>query len=261
MPIRVVPLVCIETALPAKFAATIREALGRDPDRPAAYADLESRPQRFESLPADAARVKAYIAAHAGAAGVSGGAASARGAARSRHAMAMNHQLQQPRSQSVGGLAARGVPAGDAARLPDRHRGAPAAAGRLRAARPRRRLAALRPRRTDLVVWRRKRVLRRGDPARLGGAAFARVPAPGAGAGDTGDRALRLSGDPDRAHGVDDDPGIAGLDRGRSHGVRFRRHGLGIRRADARRRGVAPSGRQAGLVPRALQGDFCSRRR
>jgi len=63
---RVVPLVCIETALPAKFAATIREALGRDPDRPAAYADLESRPQRFEALPADAARVKAYIAAHAG---------------------------------------------------------------------------------------------------------------------------------------------------------------------------------------------------
>ena len=62
-----VPLVCIETALPAKFAAIIREALGRDPDRPAAYADLESRPQHFESLPADPARVKAYIAAHAGA--------------------------------------------------------------------------------------------------------------------------------------------------------------------------------------------------
>jgi threonine synthase len=63
-----VPLVCIETALPAKFAATIREALGRDPGRPAAYADLESRPQRFDVLPADAGRVKAYIAAHAKAA-------------------------------------------------------------------------------------------------------------------------------------------------------------------------------------------------
>ncbi len=60
-----VPLVCIETALPAKFAATIREALGRDPDRPAAYADLEQRPQRCAVLPADAERVKAYIAAHA----------------------------------------------------------------------------------------------------------------------------------------------------------------------------------------------------
>jgi len=63
-----VPLVCIETALPAKFAATIREALGRDPDRPAAYADLEARPQRCAVLPADVDRVKAYIAAHAGAA-------------------------------------------------------------------------------------------------------------------------------------------------------------------------------------------------
>ena len=59
-----VPLVCIETALPAKFAATIREALGRDPDRPPAYADLESRPQRSVVLPPDAERVKAYIAAH-----------------------------------------------------------------------------------------------------------------------------------------------------------------------------------------------------
>jgi len=60
-----VPLVCIETALPAKFAATIHEALGRDPDRPAAYADLEQRPQRCDVLPADVERVKAYIAAHA----------------------------------------------------------------------------------------------------------------------------------------------------------------------------------------------------
>jgi threonine synthase len=62
-----VPLVCIETALPAKFAATIREALGRDPERPAAYAGLESRPQRCDVLPADVLRVKAYIASHAGA--------------------------------------------------------------------------------------------------------------------------------------------------------------------------------------------------
>ena len=63
-----IPLVCIETALPAKFASTIGEALGREPARPAAYADLEQRPQRCVVLPPDAARVKAYIAAHAGAA-------------------------------------------------------------------------------------------------------------------------------------------------------------------------------------------------
>ena len=63
-----VPLVCIETALPAKFSATIREALGREPARPAAYADLEQRPQRCAVLPVAVDRVKAYIAAHAEAA-------------------------------------------------------------------------------------------------------------------------------------------------------------------------------------------------
>jgi threonine synthase len=61
------PLVCVETALPAKFAATIREALGRDPERPLAFEGLEARPQRYDVLPADAERVKAYIARHAGA--------------------------------------------------------------------------------------------------------------------------------------------------------------------------------------------------
>ena len=62
---RGVPLVCLETALPAKFAATIREALGRDPARPAAYADLEPRPQRCERAARRRRAVKAYIAAHA----------------------------------------------------------------------------------------------------------------------------------------------------------------------------------------------------
>ena len=60
-----VPLVCMETARPAKFAETIREALGRDPARPAGFEDLEKRPQRVEVMDADAARVKAHIAAHA----------------------------------------------------------------------------------------------------------------------------------------------------------------------------------------------------
>jgi threonine synthase len=65
-----VPLICLETALPAKFAATIREALGIEPSRPAAFADIESRPQHCERMPADPARVAAYIARHAGDAGV-----------------------------------------------------------------------------------------------------------------------------------------------------------------------------------------------
>ena len=60
-----VPLVCLETALAAKFEDTIRQAIGRSPDRPTAYAGLESRPRRFEVLEADTAAVKRYIAAHA----------------------------------------------------------------------------------------------------------------------------------------------------------------------------------------------------
>jgi threonine synthase len=60
-----VPLVCLETALPAKFSETIREALGREPERPAGFAKLEDLPQRFEVIAPDAAAVKRYIAAHA----------------------------------------------------------------------------------------------------------------------------------------------------------------------------------------------------
>jgi len=63
-----VPLVCVQTALAAKFSATIKEAIGREPERPPAYADLEGRTQRFTTLPVAVDRVKAYIAAHAGAA-------------------------------------------------------------------------------------------------------------------------------------------------------------------------------------------------
>ena len=61
-----VPLVCMETAQPAKFAETIREAIGRDPARPAGFADLEKRPQRVEVMDADARAVKAFIASRGG---------------------------------------------------------------------------------------------------------------------------------------------------------------------------------------------------
>jgi threonine synthase len=56
-----VPLVFLETAQPAKFAGTIRDALGREPQRPRAFQGLEQLPQRFELLPADAEAVKRYI--------------------------------------------------------------------------------------------------------------------------------------------------------------------------------------------------------
>ncbi|MFY9316531.1 MAG: threonine synthase [Burkholderiales bacterium] len=58
-----VPLVCLETALPAKFAETIREALGRAPARPSGFERLEQLPQRFEVIPPDAEAVKRQIAA------------------------------------------------------------------------------------------------------------------------------------------------------------------------------------------------------
>lgn len=60
-----VPMVCLETALPAKFAETIRAAVGREPPRPAALADLEERPQRCIELPADVDQVRAFVVAHA----------------------------------------------------------------------------------------------------------------------------------------------------------------------------------------------------
>jgi len=58
-----VPLVCLETALPVKFADTIREALGREPERPAAFRGLETRKQRVETLTPDAEAMKAFIQA------------------------------------------------------------------------------------------------------------------------------------------------------------------------------------------------------
>jgi threonine synthase len=60
-----VPIICLETALPVKFTETIVEAIGREPDRPAPYADIESRPQRCDAMPVDVQRVKDYIAARA----------------------------------------------------------------------------------------------------------------------------------------------------------------------------------------------------
>ena len=61
-----VPMVVLETAQPIKFGETIREALGREPERPAGFEGLESQQQRFDVLPADASRVKEFIAAHTG---------------------------------------------------------------------------------------------------------------------------------------------------------------------------------------------------
>ena len=59
-----VPMLVLETALPAKFASTIHEALGLEPDRPAALRDIESLPKRFTVMPVDAQQVKDFIVRH-----------------------------------------------------------------------------------------------------------------------------------------------------------------------------------------------------
>jgi threonine synthase len=61
-----VPMLVLETALPAKFAETIREALGIDAPRPAALQGIEDLPKRFQVMPVDVERVKRYIAENTG---------------------------------------------------------------------------------------------------------------------------------------------------------------------------------------------------
>ena len=61
-----VPMIVLETALPAKFNETIREALGHDAPRPAGFENIESLPQHFVVLPADADQMKSFIAAQTG---------------------------------------------------------------------------------------------------------------------------------------------------------------------------------------------------
>ncbi len=61
-----VPMIVLETALPIKFAATLVEALGREPDRPAQFEGIEQLPKRVQVMQADVAQIKAYIAQHCG---------------------------------------------------------------------------------------------------------------------------------------------------------------------------------------------------
>ncbi len=58
-----VPMIVLETALAAKFGATVRAATGIEPPRPARFAGLEALPRHVVRMPADAERLKAFIAA------------------------------------------------------------------------------------------------------------------------------------------------------------------------------------------------------
>lgn len=57
------PLICLETALPAKFEETIREALGMAPERPAALEGIERLRERVVVMDADVEKLKSYISA------------------------------------------------------------------------------------------------------------------------------------------------------------------------------------------------------
>ncbi|NWF48872.1 threonine synthase [Hydrogenophaga sp. D2P1] len=58
------PMIVLETALPIKFAETIVEALGRQPDRPAKFDGIEALPKRVQVMAADTAAVQRYITQH-----------------------------------------------------------------------------------------------------------------------------------------------------------------------------------------------------
>ena len=55
------PVVCLETALPVKFAETIEEALGRPVEVPEKFRGLEDQPRRVVDLDNDADALKALI--------------------------------------------------------------------------------------------------------------------------------------------------------------------------------------------------------
>ena len=61
-----VPMIVLETALPIKFAASIVEALGHEPARPARFEGLEQLPRRVTVLQPDVEAVKSFIAAQCG---------------------------------------------------------------------------------------------------------------------------------------------------------------------------------------------------
>ncbi|GAA0781791.1 threonine synthase [Castellaniella ginsengisoli] len=60
-----VPMLVLETALPAKFAETILEATGEAPDVPAGLRDLDQLPQRVAVMDCDARQVADYVRRHA----------------------------------------------------------------------------------------------------------------------------------------------------------------------------------------------------
>lgn len=59
------PLICLSTAKPLKFEATIEEALGYVPERPMRFRGLEQKEQKYVRMDPDVEKIKELIAKHA----------------------------------------------------------------------------------------------------------------------------------------------------------------------------------------------------
>jgi threonine synthase len=62
---RAVPMVALASAHPAKFPEAVERATGFRPTLPPALSDLRARPERYEVLPKDLSRLKAFVTARA----------------------------------------------------------------------------------------------------------------------------------------------------------------------------------------------------
>ncbi len=60
-----IPMLVLETALPAKFSETIQQAIGRPAPVPPELAGLEALPQRVQVMDCDANRVREFLEKHA----------------------------------------------------------------------------------------------------------------------------------------------------------------------------------------------------
>ena len=56
-----IPMIVLETALPAKFEDSIIEALGHAPERPAALNGIEELPQRYTVMDTEVTAIKQFI--------------------------------------------------------------------------------------------------------------------------------------------------------------------------------------------------------
>jgi threonine synthase len=59
------PVVALATAHPAKFPDAVARAIGQRPALPPHLRDIESRPERFDVLPNEAAAVAQFVRARA----------------------------------------------------------------------------------------------------------------------------------------------------------------------------------------------------